>query len=162
MAVPNKRGPFLLAMFVVTLAAIALSARADEIRLKDGKKLYGVIVAYEDNMFKVKTDFGFVLVEKDKIAAIIPASPGAHPAAKPETQPAKSPCPAPGKPSASKPVSPVTTAHKEVPAPATPAPAPVKSVAPSPTASNDPKPAKVAKAEAPKPAPSSTSAATPA
>jgi hypothetical protein len=45
---------------------------ADEIRLKDGKKLYGVIVAFDDNMFKVKTDFGFVLVEKDKIASIIP------------------------------------------------------------------------------------------
>jgi hypothetical protein len=52
------------------------AARADEIRLKDGKKLYGVIVGYEDNMFKVKTDFGFVLVEKDKIASIIPDSPG--------------------------------------------------------------------------------------
>jgi hypothetical protein len=48
---------------------------ADEIRLKDGKKLYGVIVAYEENMFKVKTDFGYVLVEKDKIASIIPAAP---------------------------------------------------------------------------------------
>src|SRR5215470_14501024 len=51
------------------------AAQADEIRLKDGKKLYGVIVAYEDNMFKVKTDFGFVLVEKDKIASIVPTTP---------------------------------------------------------------------------------------
>lgn len=60
------------------LAGISLAAsgsRADEIRLKDGKKLYGVIVAYEDNMFKVKTDFGYVLVEKDKIASIIPDTP---------------------------------------------------------------------------------------
>lgn len=63
---------------LVTLAAVGLCAsavRADEIRLKDGKKLYGVIVAYEDNMFKVKTDFGYVLVEKDKIASIIPDTP---------------------------------------------------------------------------------------
>ena len=81
MAVPNKRGPFLLAIFVVTLSMIALSARADEIRLKDGKKLYGVIVAYEDNMFKVKTDFGFVLVEKDKIESIIPSTPAGKPEA---------------------------------------------------------------------------------
>jgi hypothetical protein len=51
------------------------AARADEIRLKDGKKLHGVIVAYEDNMFKVKTDFGYVLVEKDKIESIIPDTP---------------------------------------------------------------------------------------
>ncbi|MCU1242597.1 MAG: hypothetical protein JWO71_3323 [Candidatus Acidoferrum typicum] len=67
------------------LALAALPASADEIRLKDGKKLYGVIVAYEENMFKVKTDFGYVLVEKDKIASIIPtvpASPEAQTAAK--------------------------------------------------------------------------------
>jgi hypothetical protein len=75
MAVPNKRGPLLLAMCVLAFCATGLSARADEIRLKDGKKLYGVIVAYEDSMFKVKTDFGFVLVEKDKIESIIPSTP---------------------------------------------------------------------------------------
>jgi hypothetical protein len=77
MAVPNTRGPFLVAAFLLTFSATALPARADEIQLKDGKKLYGVIVAYEDNMFKVKTDFGYVLVEKDKIAKIIPSTPAA-------------------------------------------------------------------------------------
>ena len=76
MAVPNKRGPLFFAMCVLMFCATGLSARADEIRLKDGKKLYGVIVAYEDSMFKVKTDFGFVLVEKDKIESIIPSTPG--------------------------------------------------------------------------------------
>ncbi len=81
MALPNKRGPLLFAMFVLTLSAIGLSARADEIRLKDGRKLSGVIVAYEDNMFKVKTDFGYELIEKDKIASITPSTP----AGKPET-----------------------------------------------------------------------------
>jgi hypothetical protein len=84
MAVPNKRGPFLVAVFALTFSTTAVSARADEIKLKDGKKLYGVIVAYEDNMFKVKTDFGYVLVEKDKIASIVPSTP----AAKSEPQPA--------------------------------------------------------------------------
>jgi hypothetical protein len=66
-----------------------VAVRGDEIRLKDGKKLYGVIVGYEDNMFRVKTDFGYVLVEKDKIASIIPDTPG-QPAAKtePSTKPA--------------------------------------------------------------------------
>ena len=53
-------------------AAAAFSIRADEIQLKDGKTFYGVIVAYDNNMFKVKTDFGYVMVQKDKIAAIIP------------------------------------------------------------------------------------------
>jgi hypothetical protein len=71
---------------VCILAIAALPACGDEIRLKDGKKLYGVIVAYEENMFKVKTDFGYVLVEKDKIASIIPAA-----ATGSEAQPAKAP-----------------------------------------------------------------------
>ena len=82
MAVPNKRGSLFVAAFVLTFCARALPVWADEIQLKDGKKLYGVIVAYEDNMFKVKTDFGYVLVEKDKIAKIIPSTP----APKPEAQ----------------------------------------------------------------------------
>jgi hypothetical protein len=91
MTVFHKRGLFLAAAFLLTISAIALSARADEIQLKDGKKLYGVIVAYEDNMFKVKTDYGFVLVEKDKIAKIIPSTPTskaeAQPAAKKDVPP---------------------------------------------------------------------------
>ena len=66
----------------------ASAARADEIRLKDGKKLHGVIVAYEDNMFKVKTDFGYVLVEKDKIASIIPDTPAEDAATNATTKPA--------------------------------------------------------------------------
>ena len=84
MAVPSKRGPLYALVFALALSAVAIPARADEIRLKDGKKLYGVIVAYEDNMFKVKTDFGYVLVEKDKIASIVPSTP-ANTTAKPET-----------------------------------------------------------------------------
>src|SRR5205823_8975124 len=80
-APPLRRNTFLMrvpARLAILCAAVCLtaaSAFSDEIRLKDGKKLYGVIVAYEDNMFKIKTDFGFVLVEKDKIASIIPTTP---------------------------------------------------------------------------------------
>jgi hypothetical protein len=83
MAVPKMRGSLsavasavaLPVVLAVVLCGVSSSARADEIRLKDGKKLYGVIVSYEDNMFKVKTDFGYVLVEKDKIASIVPSTP---------------------------------------------------------------------------------------
>jgi hypothetical protein len=42
-----------------------------------------VIVAYEENMFKVKTEFGYVLVEKDKIASIVPTTPVAPELEKP-------------------------------------------------------------------------------
>jgi hypothetical protein len=75
---------------ILLLASAGLCASlacGDEIRLKDGKKLYGVIVGYEDNMFRIKTDFGFVLVEKDKIASIIPDSPGQPAPAKTEPGP---------------------------------------------------------------------------
>ncbi|HSC44752.1 MAG TPA: hypothetical protein VLC94_02925 [Candidatus Acidoferrum sp.] len=65
-----------LAAFCVAVIGLAAGTlAADEIKLKDGKKLNGVIVGYEDNMFRVKTDFGFVLVEKDKIASIVPTDP---------------------------------------------------------------------------------------
>jgi len=68
---------FQRASLFLAFCVAAVPARADEIRLKDGKKLYGVIVSFDDNMFKVKTDFGYVLVEKDKIASIIPVTPAA-------------------------------------------------------------------------------------
>jgi hypothetical protein len=68
--------------FLASALVLCGTAPADEIRLKDGKKLYGVIVGYEDNMFKVKTEFGYVLVEKDKIASIIPDTPVQPAAAK--------------------------------------------------------------------------------
>jgi hypothetical protein len=75
LAVPKNRVSLCVVTLTVALCFAVTSALADEIRLKDGKKLYGVIVSYEDNMFKVKTDFGYVLVEKDKIASIVPSTP---------------------------------------------------------------------------------------
>src|SRR5205807_3322442 len=54
---------------------LAPSAAADEIRLKDGSKILGTIVGYEDNSFKVQASYGFALVRKDKVAAIIPIEP---------------------------------------------------------------------------------------
>lgn len=67
---------------LLALSAIALPALADEIQLKDGKTFYGTIVGFDNKMFKVKTDFGFIYVEKDKIASIIPnKTEGSQPAA---------------------------------------------------------------------------------
>ncbi len=108
----------LLSLFI--LSVLAAPGRADEIRLKDGKKLYGVIVAYEDNMFKVKTDYGYVLVEKDKIAEIIPSTPAdpatpKKPAAKPaaDTSPKAEPAVTKG----NEPVVSVTNANAKSPTP---------------------------------------------
>src|SRR5437879_4320420 len=106
MAVSNKRGSLLVAVFAVTLIAITPSTRADEIRLKDGKKLYGVIVAYEDNMFKIKTDYGYELIEKDKIESIIPSTPaGLKKSATPPPSKTEGGAPAPAAQKPSKPAA---------------------------------------------------------
>ena len=79
------------ALCLLAMGAVALPVFADEIQLKDGKKFYGTIVAYDNKMFKVKTDFGFVLVEKEKIAAIIPnVTEASQPDAKPGASSSKS------------------------------------------------------------------------
>jgi hypothetical protein len=137
----------------VSAGIFASAARADEIRLKDGKKLHGVIVAYEDNMFKVKTDFGYVLVEKDKIASIIPDTPaedaGTSANAKP---PAKSEPAAKASAivnsSAARPEIPLTPAKGDVTPPpikavsATPKTAIAAPVAPPPPPKEEPPPIK--------------------
>ncbi len=47
-----------------------LWARADELKLKDGTKITGMIVGFEENSFKVKTSYGFAVVQKDQVASI--------------------------------------------------------------------------------------------
>ncbi len=61
-------------VLLIAICAAARPATADEIQLKDGKTFYGTIVGFDNNMFKIKTDFGYVLVEKSKIASILPNS----------------------------------------------------------------------------------------
>lgn len=46
------------------------AAIADEFTLKDGRKIVGSIVGYEKDMFRIETDFGFILVRKDKVVSI--------------------------------------------------------------------------------------------
>jgi outer membrane biosynthesis protein TonB len=146
MPLPTKRVPFLLAAAALALFAAAYSARADEIRLKDGKKLYGVIVGYENDMFKVKTDYGYVLVEKDKITSIIPTAP----AAKSETDstPKKDPAQHPAKPATESQPQAEPAVATSVDATASPAPtnASAKTVEPAPAAKSDKAPAKTASA----------------
>jgi hypothetical protein len=107
-----------IAILASAMSLAAVFARADEIRLKDGKKLYGVIVAYDDNMFKVKTDFGYVLVEKDKIASIIPSTPAtakAEPTAKKEAAADSQPKPEPTAASSGEPAATNASAKSAVP-----------------------------------------------
>src|ERR1700686_1588449 len=62
------------AVLVCALGAIAVLAPrpvcADEIKLKDGTKIVGTIVGFEENSFKVKTSYGFAEVQKDQVVSI--------------------------------------------------------------------------------------------
>jgi hypothetical protein len=49
---------------------LAFAARADELTLKDGTKIGGTIVGFEENSFKVKTSYGFAVVLKEQVASI--------------------------------------------------------------------------------------------
>src|ERR1700682_2997218 len=57
---------------LIFLAALGNAAcvRADEIRLKDGTKISGTIVGFENDSFRVETSYGFGLILKDKVADI--------------------------------------------------------------------------------------------
>jgi hypothetical protein len=49
---------------------VAVGVRADEIKLKDGTKISGTIVGFEENSFRVKTSYGFAVVQKDQVLSI--------------------------------------------------------------------------------------------
>jgi hypothetical protein len=100
--------------------------RAEEITLQDGKKLSGAIVGYENGMFKVETDFGYVLIKKDKVKSIS-FPPGAKirdEAPKSEAAP-PNPLAAPTAPAA------VTEVSKAPPAPPPPVSRPLDQPLPS-------------------------------
>jgi hypothetical protein len=146
------------------------AARADEIKLKDGTKIIGTIVGFEDNSFKVKTSYGFAVVQKDQVVSIV-VSDGAKKAATavakpnavaPGVAPASSSAPPPVKPNKSehagagapapKPAEEDSEANAVVEYPHTDAPvSPAKSAVPT-TPKSAPEPATVTVAAPPKPA----------
>ena len=121
------------AVCALALLLLAAPAFADEIRLKDGTKITGTIVGFEDNSFKVQTSYGFALVRKDKIAAIIPSEAKPEPKKEPSAE-SKKPSPPGAKAApaaaatAAPPTPPAAFAPKKEPtaraAPASSAPAP--------------------------------------
>jgi hypothetical protein len=64
-----KRG-FLLVLLAALPLLAPRAARADEFKLKDGSTIVGSVVGYVGNSFRVKTSYGYALVEKDKIVSI--------------------------------------------------------------------------------------------
>ena len=133
------------------LAALALMqfaapARADEIKLKDGSKINGIIVGFEDNSFKVKTSYGFAVVQKDQVVSITVTDPAKQPepdsAKKPDSDASKKPESATAKKSNADAVKKSESAAAKTPVAApTPAVAKPETVAhasaPSPTKNSD-------------------------
>lgn len=66
--IPRRLAALLALGLAVCLAA--RTAAADEFTLDDGRKIVGTIVGYEKDMFRVETDFGFILIRKDKVVSI--------------------------------------------------------------------------------------------
>lgn len=64
------RGKSALSLAALSLLITTGVARADEIRLKDGTKIIGTIVGFENDSFRVETSYGFALIRKDKVADI--------------------------------------------------------------------------------------------
>jgi hypothetical protein len=64
------RGKFSFALALLSFLIAAGAARADEIRLKDGTRIIGTIVGFENDSFRVETSYGFALIRKDKVADI--------------------------------------------------------------------------------------------
>lgn len=57
-------------LFAILVAVGALAVRADELHLKDGSKVIGTIVGYQGSAFRVKTSYGYALVERSSVASI--------------------------------------------------------------------------------------------
>ena len=107
------RGKYFLAPALLSFLIAAGAARADEIRLKDGTRIIGTIVGFENDSFRVETSFGFALIQKDKVADISITGP------KKESEP-KPKAAAPAPPPSSATPSVVPAVVKEPAAAATP------------------------------------------
>ena len=67
----NRRLILASSLSLLGIAMFVAALRADEIKLKDGTKITGTIVGFEENSFKVKTSYGFAVVQKDQVVSII-------------------------------------------------------------------------------------------
>jgi hypothetical protein len=91
------RGKLIPALPLLLCLIAVGTARADEIRLKDGTKIIGTIVGFENDSFRVETSYGFALIQKDKVAdiSIIAGKKESEPKPKPNA-PAPPPAVTPG------------------------------------------------------------------
>ena len=108
------------------------SLRADDLKLKDGSTISGTIVGYEANSFKVKTSYGYAVVQKDQVVSI-GISAGATASADKKPEPAAEKTPPAGEPKKESAVAAPSPPLAGPVVKAAPPPAPVaKTVPPAP------------------------------
>ena len=88
------RGRLILGAALLSLLFGAGAVRADEIRLKDGTKIIGTIVGFENDSFRVETSYGFALIQKDKVADISIVATKKDSEQKPKANASAAPAPA--------------------------------------------------------------------
>ena len=151
--------PFAIGAAITAVLGASLATPADELKLKDGTKISGTIVGYEENSFRVQTSYGFAVVQKDQVVSIsissatkataektaVPAKPAKSEKANdaPAAKPAQLTSPAPQKISA-------TAVPASSPSPAAPA-APVIAKSAPPPAATPTRPTPPAQPAAPEP-----------
>jgi hypothetical protein len=122
-------------------AAMQGVARADELKLKDGSRIVGTIVGFEENSFKVKTGYGYAVVQKDQVTTITMSDAPARPEAEKKPEPAAEKSAPPAKPAKTETAAaPAPTPAPVAPKPAAPAEPTVSSAAAAPPPSKWPKP----------------------
>jgi hypothetical protein len=88
-------------LLLVPMGAVLLAphgVRADDIKLKDGSTISGTIVGFEEKSFKVKTSYGFAIVQKDQVVSIAMSdAPKAVAEKAPDPPAEKTPAPEPAK-----------------------------------------------------------------
>jgi hypothetical protein len=146
----KRLSPF--AVLLATVVVLLLRAtQADELKLKDGTKIVGTIVGFEENSFKVKTNYGFAVVQKDQVVSISITDSAKKPDAEKKSEP-----------SAEKPALPATDVNSYKRHNATPATLSTPAPAADPNTSDPKTPAPNASPDAPNAAPAAAKSVTPA
>lgn len=96
-------------LILAGLWLVALPTLGDELKLKDGTRIVGTIVGFDDSSFRVKTSYGFAVVRRDEVVSILVKDSGSK--AEPEKKP-----PADSKTTPEKPTDTATPAETSKPA----------------------------------------------
>jgi len=70
MNLPRAVRSLFAASLALAASLMVIPATGEEITLHNGQKIVGTIVGFENDMFRVETEFGFALIRKDKVATI--------------------------------------------------------------------------------------------